>query len=34
MIIEGLIFIIGYAAGIIMGLFAGYVLFTKPKGEN
>lgn len=34
MSIEGLMFIIGYAAGIIMGLFAGWLLFTKPKKED
>lgn len=34
MSIEGSMFIIGYAAGIIMGLFAGYLLFTKPKKED
>ena len=32
--IEGSMFFIGYAAGIIMGLVAGYVLFTKPKKED
>ena len=29
--IEGYIFLIGYGAGIIMGLFAGWLLFTKPN---
>lgn len=32
--IEGSMFNIGYVAGIIMGLFAGYLLFTKPKKED
>ena len=32
--IEGLMFLIGYVAGIIIGLSAGYVLFTKPKKEE
>ena len=29
--IEGSMFLIGYVAGIIMGLFAGWLLFTKSK---
>lgn len=29
--VDGYIFLIGYVAGIIMGLFAGWLLFTKPK---
>lgn len=32
--IGGCIFLIGYVAGIIMGLFAGWLLFTKPKKED
>ena len=32
--IEGSMFLIGYVAGIFMGLFAGYMLFTKPKNED
>lgn len=32
--IEGSMFLIGYVAGIIIGLIAGYVLFTKPKKED
>lgn len=32
--IEGSIFLIGYVAGIMIGLFAGYVLFTKPKKDD
>ena len=34
MSIEGALFVIGYVAGIILGLFGGYVLFTKPKNED
>lgn len=34
MSIEGSLFLIGYVAGIIMGLFGGYALFTKPKKED
>ena len=32
--IEGSMFLIGYAAGIILGLITGYLLFTKPKKED
>lgn len=32
--IEGSIFLIGYVTGIILGLVAGYLLFTKPKNED
>lgn len=32
--IEGSMFLIGYMAGIIMGLFVGYLLFTEPKKED
>jgi len=32
--IEGSMFLIGYVAGIIMGLFAGWLLFTHSKKDN
>lgn len=32
--IEGSMFLIGYVAGIIIGLFEGWLIFTRPKKED